>query len=208
MLKIFQSNWLSALIGGIVFLGSLVVFWKPPATPKKPARVFAAKPAVEFALGETNTPSWDYHNPDVEELVKELQHGKAQVAQRAVQLDELAARLQSERLEINQVTQKVQQLQLEFDQKVNRVRDEEVSNLKKLAKTYSTMSVEGTAAIFRQLDDSAVVKILMFMKEAETAPILEAMAKPAETDAKRVAGISEQLRLAIPESRLSKHTPP
>ena len=52
------------------------------------------------------------------------------------------------------------------------------------------------------------VKILMFMKEVETAPILDAMAKPAEADAKRVAGISEQLRLAFTESRLNKRPTP
>ncbi len=193
-------------------MATLVLVWKPPVGAKKPALSASSSSTnesrFELTLGQTNTPSWDYRNPDVEELVKELQISKSQMAQRAAQLDELAARLRSERVEINQITQKVSQLQQEFDQKLTRVRDEEMGNLKKLAKTYSTMSVDGTTSIFKQLDDAAVVKILMFMKEVETAPILDAMAKPAEADAKRVAGISEQLRLAFTESRLNKRPTP
>lgn len=212
MLKIFQSTWLSALIGGILFLATLVLFLKPRAEPKISVVGASASStnheSTQLTLERPNPPSWDYKNPEVEDLVKELQTSKTQMAQRATQLDELAARLQSERFEINQVTQKVNQLQAEFDQKVIRVHEEEVSNLKKLAKTYTTMTIEGTTAIFKQLDDTAVVKILMYMKEVETAPILDALAKPTEADAKRVAGISEQLRLAIPDSRLSKRTKP
>ena len=212
MLKVIQSNWLSALIGGVLFLATMAFFWKP-SSGTRPHVAQHAPPATndappELALSITNPPSWDYANPEVESLVAELKSGRATQEKRQRELDDLAARLMAERNEINQITQKVHQLQKEFDQKLIRVREEEVVNLKKLAKTYITMPPESTANIFKQLDDTSVVKILAFMKESETAPILEAMAKPAESDAKRVAAISEQLRVAIPDSRLTRKNTP
>ena len=124
MLKILQSNWISALIGGVLFIATLVLVWKPPVNAQKPARSASTastnESRFELTFGQTNTPSWDYRNPDVEELVKELQSGKTQMAQRAAQLDELAARLRSERVEINQITQNSFCFQSKFTGKVLR----------------------------------------------------------------------------------------
>lgn len=203
-MKLLQSPWLSGFVGMLLYLGTMVAVWKPtPVTPhtEEPD----APPPAEIV--QTNGPSWEYQNPEIEELVTELRKNKELLAQKAAQLEELAARLQSERAELTLVTQKVHEMRLEFDRNITRVHEEETGNLKKLAKTYTTMSVDGASAIFKQLDDSAVVKILMFMKEAESAPILEAMAKPGDTEAKRAAGISERLRLALNDSRQTRRTP-
>ena len=70
-------------------------------------------------------------------------------------------------------------------------------NLKKLGKTYSGMEPEGAAAIFKQMDDAAIVKILVFMKEQETGPILAALSKMGETEAKRAGDLTEKLRLSV-----------
>ena len=90
----------------------------------------------------------------------------------------------------------MRQLQGDFDKSVLRVKDEETGNLKKLAKVYSGMNPEAAASILEQLDNSAIVKILLFLKDAETASILEALAKKNEASAKRTAQISEQIRLS------------
>jgi flagellar motility protein MotE (MotC chaperone) len=116
---------------------------------------------------------------------------------RETELNELKARLDSERSELNQLTQTVHRLQKDFDQSVSRVAEEETVNLRKLAKTYSGMEPEGAATIFKQMDDTAVVKIMMFMKELETGPILAALSKLGEADAKRAGDLTEKLRLAV-----------
>jgi flagellar motility protein MotE (MotC chaperone) len=87
-------------------------------------------------------------------------------------------------------------LQSDFDKGVLRVREEESANLKKLAKVYAAMSPDSAAAIFGELDDTAVVKIMVFMKDGETAAILESLAKKGQPQAKRAAELSERLRLA------------
>ena len=100
-------------------------------------------------------------------------------------------------MELNQVTQTVHRLQRDFDATVLRVQDEETANLKKLAKLYAAMEPASAALVMKELDEPAIVKILLFMKDSEAAPILESLAKKGETDARRVASISERLRLAI-----------
>jgi flagellar motility protein MotE (MotC chaperone) len=78
-----------------------------------------------------------------------------------------------------------------------RVQEEEATNLKKLAKVYASMEVEGAASILKELNDEQIVKIMIFMKESETASIFETLAKRGKDEARRVALISERLRAAV-----------
>ena len=121
--------------------------------------------------------------------------------QREKDLNELAQRLESERQEFSAVTQRMQRLQVEFDKNLVFVKTNEAANLKKLAKTYAAMSPEGISAIFKNLADEHVVKILMFLNDAERAPILDSLAKLGEEDAKRAARLLERLRLASIDPR-------
>ena len=56
---------------------------------------------------------------------------------------------------------------------------------------------DGAATIFKQMDDTSIVKIMVFMKDQETGPILAAMSKGGETEAKRAADLTEKLRVAV-----------
>ena len=151
---------------------------------------------------------WDFSNPEIDQLIAELKMEKEGLALREQQLKELATRLAAERSEINQTTQAVNRLEKEFDERIVRVRDEETANLKKLAKTYAAMSPEGAATILKQMEDDQIVKILVFIKEGDSAPILEAFAKSGEADAKRVAMISERVRVASFRNQILKTTAP
>ena len=141
-----------------------------------------------FALSEGN--------PEIEQMITEIKKEKAALADREQKLRQLEDRLLTERAEINQVTQTVHQLQKQFDASVVRVREEETANLKKLAKIHAAMSPEGAAIILKEMTDDQIVKILVFMKDGDAAPILEIMAKLGKDDARRVAAISERIRLA------------
>ena len=141
-------------------------------------------------------PSWDFNNPEADQLIGELKIEKKAVDERQQQLDDLATRLNTERAELGQVIQSVRQLQSEFDKAVLRVKDEETGNLKKLAKVYAAMSPDVAASILEQLDNQAIVKIMIFLKDGESAAILESMAKKGDEAARRTAQISEQIRLS------------
>ena len=59
------------------------------------------------------------------------------------------------------------------------------------------MTPEAVAAVFKELKDDEVVKILSFMKETESAQIMELLAKQGGAQAKRAATISERMRVVV-----------
>ena len=135
-------------------------------------------------------------NPHGVQGESELKQQKQDLEAEKKSLLELAQRIQTERQELIQITQQVHRIQREIDQAIIRVRDDEGKNLAKLAKTYGGMSPDGAAIVMKGLDDVSLVKVLLFMKESETAPILELIARKSDVDAKRMALVSERLRLA------------
>jgi len=187
MIKLLTSNWMTAGVGAVVYLTSTVLFWqtpKPPPTPKTDASA------------QMVGPSWEFSNPEADQLVNELKEERKAVAERQQQLNEMAARLDAERAELSQATQSVRLLQNDFDKSVIRVQTDEASNLKKLAKVYAEMDPEMAANVLAEMDDTAIIKIMVFLKDDETAAILESLAKKGQPQAHRAAEISDRLRLA------------
>ncbi len=199
-MKILQSPMLASVLGALLYLGT--TFWElrslKPVQAAAPAPTARKTKAAPHKAGTPAAPKlvWDPQNPEVEQLVKELREQKESLATRENGLNELASRLQVERQEIDRVIQEVQRMQTDFEKSLTKVKGDEVGNLKRLAKMYSTMTPDGAAKIFRELDDDSVGKILLLMKEAESAAVLEAMAKQGAPEAKRAAGLSERLRVS------------
>lgn len=195
MLRLLQSKVAVAILGVIVYLGTTLAFLRPSELiPTPPA------PAAQTSLPtptSATVPSWEFLNADLDKLVEELKTEKIALDRREKELNDLARRLESERAEINQVTQQVYQLQREFEKTFSRIRDEETSNLKKLAKTYAAMTPENAANILKEMPDDQVFRIVSFMKESETAAILEAMAQMGKDETKRAARITDQLRTTL-----------
>jgi flagellar motility protein MotE (MotC chaperone) len=187
MNKLLAHHWISAPIGAVIYLIATFLFWQKPVLPAR-----HNSEALVQAVG----PSWDFNNPEADQLIAELKIEKKSVEQRQQQLDDLATRLNTERAELGQVIQSVRQLQGEFDKAVLHVKDDETGNLKKLAKVYADMAPDSAASVLEQMDNEAIVKIMIFLKDAETAAILEAMTKKGGNAARRTAQISEQIRLS------------
>ncbi len=191
MTQILQSKWIAIAMGILLYVATTTAVWKTRNLPIPD--FFSSTPVV------IHTPSnvWDTRNPELDQLVTELRAAKSAIEKRDKDLSQLETRLQLERQEVAEVMQGVQQMQKEFETEIVRVQAEEAINLKKLAKVYASMETEGAVNILKELSDEQVVKIMVFMKEAETAPILETMAKKGKAEARRVALISERLRVAV-----------
>jgi flagellar motility protein MotE (MotC chaperone) len=195
MIRLLQAPITSMTLGGLSFLLTMFLLLKNPLPS-----------AAKTSHGEDQDESvlksfWDRHNPEIDQLLQEVRQEKEALAKREAELRELATRLAAERAEINSVTQRVAQLQMEFDQSVIRIKEDEVPNLKRLAKLYTTMSSEAVLTILKELDDQTVVKLFNSMKDSDTAPLLEAMAKEGDAQAKRAAALSESLRRTITEKK-------
>ncbi len=187
MKKLLSPTWLTLPVSAVIYLAATVLFWKTP--------VLAAS-AATASRAAGHGASWEFRNPESDQLVSELREEKNSLDKRTQQLNELATRLDTEQSEINAARLSVQQLQSNFDQSVLRVQTEETANLKRLAKVYSAMTPEGAANIFAGLDDTTVAKIMVFMKDTDAAGILEVLSKKGDAEAKRAASLSERLRVA------------
>jgi flagellar motility protein MotE (MotC chaperone) len=193
MLKKLNSPWVGSIVGLMAFLAVTAATWNTATRSIQAAHDAAA--ATNNAA-RTETP-WSFDTAEIDALTKELRDEREVLSRREKDLNELAVRLHAERDELTQLTQAVHRMQTEFDLSVSRVTEEEMANLKKLAKTYSGMEPEGAATIFKQMDDGSIVKIMVFMKDQETGPILSALSKGGETEAKRAADLTEKLRVAV-----------
>jgi flagellar motility protein MotE (MotC chaperone) len=203
MLTLLQTKWAALTIGALTYSLTTWLCLQPQKQFHRAAELLRA--ALEGASSEAPGPSWTFHNPEVNQLVTELKDERAALARRAKLLDDLEARLNAERQEICSATQTVYRLRTEFDSLVTRITDEEAVNLKKLARVYASMTPEGASRILKEMDDEQIVKILAIMKESESAPILESLGHGGKDETKRVALISNRLRLTLTPSK--KTTP-
>jgi len=203
-MKILQNSLVASILGLLLYVVVTVLVWKTPAPHA------ASEPSQEeiVAHAKQAVPSWEFQSQEADLLIEELRTEKAALAKREKDLKDLAERLNAERLEINVVTQAVHQLQAQVEASIVRINAEEAVNIKKLSRTYAAMSPEGAAPIMKEMEEPTLIKILAVMKEAETAPILEAMSKLGADEAKRVARITERLRFYLSEPKDAKKATP
>lgn len=193
MLKKLNSPWIGSVVGLLAFLAVTAVTWNGATR-----QIQAARAAAEATntVSKSETP-WAFDTAEIDSLVKELREQRELLDKREKDLNELSTRLNAERQELTQLTQTVYRMQKEFDTSVSHVTEEETVNLKKLSKTYAGMEPDAAGTIFKQMDDTSIVKIMVFMKDGERGPILAAMSKGTDADAKRAADLTEKLRVAV-----------
>ena len=198
---------IGSLIGGLLYLAVTAALilkgYKPPAPPPAKAAKVVEKDGVSGAplAGKTadelngRTQSWNYYNEDVEFLIEYLKQTSNLFRIRQKDLDELGQRLAAERAELASVTQSVARLRDDIDKHVIRIQDDEIINVKRLAKTYAGMEPSSAAKVFAELDEKLVVKVMSQMKDDQNAAILDALAKTNAQGAKLAAALSDKLRL-------------
>jgi flagellar motility protein MotE (MotC chaperone) len=192
-MKILSSSWVVMLLGGLLYLGTTSAVLLANKSSFKPPPHLAS--VTNRPPANVRGPSWEFFNPDLEDMVKELKERQDGLDNREKELDLYAARLKSEKEEISQITRHIEEMRKNLDDNIITIRQDEQSNLKKLAKNYSQMDPAAAAQVMSGLDDITLVKVLMFMKDAQSAPILTQIAGKGAAAAKRMAQVSERLRL-------------
>jgi hypothetical protein len=193
-----------AVLGAVLFAGTgtFVVVRGLSSMPE----LGGAPPVAESKLPPR---LWNFNSDAVNELIGNLEKGREKLAADEKNLVTLKSQLDSEKAELGKLRSELEQMRTEIDERVLEIQESEVKNLKTLAQTYSAMPPAQAVAIFREMDENMVVKILASMKVDRTGPILGEMSKgqdkPGEDSmAKRAARISDKLRLIKP---LKKETP-
>lgn len=150
---------------------------------------------------EAPPPPWDFWTVELENLSRELEESRKALAVREAEVTRREQRILAERGEVDATLQQVEALRKQIGDQILAVQREELRNLKSLASTYSALTPAAAVAIFDQLDDIMVTKILSLMKTEATAAILEEMSQGGmanEARLKRAAAISQRLRLLVP----------
>lgn len=143
-------------------------------------------------------PPWDMWTPEVEKLADELKKERETLKARETEVAQAEARILAERAELARTRQEIERQRGEISKLLTEVSADEAKNLKNLAKTYSQLTPKAAMAIFGEMDDTTVVKILSQMKADVVVPIFEEMSKDKSeknNQAQRAAVLSERLRL-------------
>jgi flagellar motility protein MotE (MotC chaperone) len=168
--------------------------WRAAGPLIAAARAHPTKPVDT----ENKAKGWDFWTIEIENLSSALKEERAQLQKRADVLDQREARLVLEEKELAKVRSDVERMHREIADKVIEVSADEAKNIRNLAKTYTSLSPKAVVAIFREMDDITVVKILSLMKPEVVGPIFEEMSRANSADGalvRRAAVLSEKLRL-------------
>lgn len=141
---------------------------------------------------------WGFWAIELDNLATDLRDEKAKIAKREEVLDQREARFAAERLELEKLRKELEIIRSEITQKMSEIKTDEAKNLRSLSQTYSALTPRGAVAIFKEMDDITVTKIISLMKPDITGPIFEEMSKSGDREAnwpKRAAALSERLRV-------------
>jgi flagellar motility protein MotE (MotC chaperone) len=141
---------------------------------------------------------WDMWTPEIEKLAKELRDQRDGLREREQAVVQRETRLEAEAAELARTRREIEAQRAEISNLLTAVGADEMKNLKSLAQTYSNLTPKAAVAIFAEMDDTTVVKILSLMKADVVGPIFEEMSKDKSernNQAHRAATLSERLRL-------------
>jgi flagellar motility protein MotE (MotC chaperone) len=212
MNKIITSTWFAVMLGGVVFVGTLVFFLKtqqgemtqagnaPAAGSETGDESTTASALPEMSLSivapasttQIGSGPHTFNNPEVVKLLTELRLEKQALLVWEKELNELKRRLDVEMSELSFITQDMLQTKIGLEKLLradqNHLRAEELNRLQNLARVYTNMPPANAVEIFKEIPLDEVAKIIHLMGERESAAILQA-AEPT-----RAAEISERIR--------------
>jgi flagellar motility protein MotE (MotC chaperone) len=185
--------------GGGVLLGLAVGVgrsWMVLEPALREAAATARKPAPGAA--EFRQKGWNFWTIEIENLSSELKDERLRLRSQAEALEQRGARLAAEERELAKVRAELERMRREIADQVVEMAADELKNVRSLATTYANLTPRGAVAIFREMDDVTVAKILAVMKPDVVGPIFEEMSRatgPDQSLARRAALLSERLRL-------------
>jgi len=198
-MNMLTKPWFAAVL--IVLLQPAVsiflVLQSAPAIVQSIA-VHAGDAATEVMRPREARAPWDMWTPEIEKLAKELRDQRDSLREREQSVVQRETRLEAEAAELARTRREIEAQRAEISKLLTAVGVDEMKNLKSLSQTYSNLTPKAAVAIFTEMDDTTVVKILSLMKADVVGPIFEEMSKDKSeknNQAQRAATLSERLRM-------------
>ncbi len=190
-MKMLTSRWGLAIIAAISYIltSTLVILQGLPKPGPKMAEATAKPPRI-----------WSFKTDAIDELITELHDERTRFTEEQKSIEAMRAQITTERAELERVRDEIKALREELDQRVVKIQESDVKNIKTLSVQYSTMKPVTAVAIFQEMDEDMVVRILSVMKADRITAVLEEMAKVREKPgeeptARRIVRLMDKLRL-------------
>ncbi len=195
MIKIATNPIITLVVALVLGVGTGLSLFMKAAKP-----LIAAAKAARVKTVEAEKPEapWGFWTLEIENLASELKEQKAVVKKYEEALKLREERLNAERQEIAKQREMLESMRNDIANRITSIQADEVRNLKTLVATYSNLTPKATLTIFKEMDDTMVVKLLSMMKTDVTTALFEEMSKQGAADpvmARRVAVLTEKLRL-------------
>lgn len=205
-MKLLTSPWilmsLALVLHLVGYLAALMTqTWEIPKI-KEPEVEVTTLGIDEILESQSEDYDWYFKTEEIDKYVDELKEREADLGKREESLKSLEAHLAVERDELDQLKKEIERRHKALSDEIMIVRKNEINNLRTLASSYSNISPAAAVAIFEEMDDALVVKIIALMKPDVVALILEELAKNGVNDPasiRKAAQLSEELRLHYKE---------
>jgi len=201
--NILQKPWFLGLLAALLHLVPTWYFMNEKMASLIPAAEEIV--AMYDEASHVEEPSlelmdWSYQTREILKLALDLREEKDRLNEREASLSAMEKRLAAEREELKRVRDDLERFRTSMDDIFLTIEDGQKRNLESLAKTYSMLDPAAAVAIFREMDELTVIRILSLMKEQTLAPILEAIVTEGTEDpeaAAWAARLSESLRVRV-----------
>ena len=206
-MKILATPWfmmgLALILHLAGYLGAILTHeFEIPEIPKPEPK---EPPGIDEILeARSEDYNWYFKTEEIDKFVEELKERETALEEREMELKNLEAHLMAEREELTALKKEIERRHKALSDEIMIVRRNEINNLRNLATSYSNISPAAAVAIFEEMEDALVIKILSLMKPDVVAEIFEELARnSADNPAKvrKAAQLSEELRLHYKEER-------
>lgn len=200
MKDLLKSPWVLCALGSLTFLATTMGLMISVANKLVPRpKTYTLE---ETTIHPKNFASWNYINPDIDELARQIEEKKTALDQREKALDRMQQQLERERKEWATVTNWVTSIQEEIDQLVTRVTEEEAESMRQIVTVYQKMDPPDAAKMLYELDDERIARIFKFLKQSEVSEIIKVWLKEDDQKLKRVHDILDQYhRTLLPSNQ-------
>ena len=130
MKKLLKSGWLIAAAGSTSFLITTTGLMIGVGEQLRPAKTTTPHEQPEKRR-PIDLASWNYINPDIDELSRQLKDKQRELDQREADLEKVAEQIATEKRELAGVTNWVESIQTEIDSLFSRVEAEEAAKDRK-----------------------------------------------------------------------------
>lgn len=140
--------------------------------------IVAPPPLTPLPITQVGDPgSLRFNNPDIQQLVDELQQERQKLRDWETELEELRKRLELDKMSLGTITQKFLQAKADLEHtltnQLTMTETREQKQLRDLSVVYTNMPPASAVEILSSMDANDVARILQYMWPAQMASILE-----------------------------------